>query len=333
MRVYADLRWPARSGIGVVQAEMLARLPAGIDIVDLGVKTRIGSPLSPWHLARSLRDLRARSGVFWSAGFMPPASSSVPSVVTVHDLTHLHHYTRLHAIYYQRVLRHLYLKCRNVICVSEYTRREFVEWSGFPAERAVTVYNGVSSALARGRGAKPLPFSYVLYVGNRRPHKNLRRLITGYARSKLPTNGIRLVLTGHPDGELERAAAAAGAPSTLYFAGDPDQEGIASLYGGAHMVAYPSLYEGFGLPILEAMMAGVPVLTSSVTSMPEVAGNAASLVDPTSIEDIVAALDRLAFDAELRQLLVARGYERVERFSWDASAGQVWEIVARAGEV
>jgi glycosyltransferase involved in cell wall biosynthesis len=261
---------------------------------------------------------------------MPPLRSKIPAVVTVHDLTHLHFYTKLHAAYYNSVLRLLYRRCRTIICVSGYTRQEFLEWSGMPPERVHTVHNGVSQQLFRCDGDFGLPFPYVFYPGNHRPYKNLDRLLKAYAISALPREGIHMVLTGEPDGTLRRQAADAGVEGLIHFVGAVSDQDLARLYRGAALVAFVSLYEGFGLPIIEAMAAGVPVLTSNVSAMPEVAGQAALLVDPTSTEEIVAGLERLAFDRQLRQQLVCLGRIQAVRFDWDHSAAQVWRIVAEA---
>src|ERR1700674_990097 len=106
--IYADLRWPDKTGIGVVKREMLRRVPGNIDIVDIHVKGPVASPLSPVSISRAMGRQRVRAGVFWSPGFMPPFVSAIPAVVTVHDLTHLHFYSQAHVAYYNWVLKRLY---------------------------------------------------------------------------------------------------------------------------------------------------------------------------------------------------------------------------------
>ena len=143
MKIYADLRWPDKTGIGVVKTELLRRVPNCFDVTDLKVATRIGSPWSTFALGFALRrSSGSRAGVFWSPGFIPPAAASVPAIVTVHDLLHLHYYSRFHVAYYNLLFRPLYRRCRAVVCDSDFTRNEFLEWSGFPAERCFTVHLG-----------------------------------------------------------------------------------------------------------------------------------------------------------------------------------------------
>lgn len=261
---------------------------------------------------------------------MPPLRSAIPAIVTVHDLTHLHYYTRLHAAYYELVLKFLYRRCRAVICVSEYTRQEFLAWSGVAPSRVFTVHNGVAHELFAGSGSFGLPFPYVFYPGNRRRHKNLERLVQAYARSALPRAGIHLVLSGDPDERLREWAARLGVEQRVCCVGQVTDADLARLYRGATLTAFVSLYEGFGLPILESMAAGVPVLVSNVSAMPEVAGNAALLVDPTSTEAITAGLERLCFDGPLREQLIQAGRIRAAGFDWGASAAKVWKIVTAA---
>lgn len=329
------------TGIGVMMESLLQRLRTGLKIMDLHVRGRIGSPFSPLSISRALTRAGARDGVFWSPGFMPPATACIPSVVTVHDLTHLHFYSRFHAAYYDWVLRPLYRKCSAIICVSEFTRQEFLSWSGCDADRVFTVYNGVSKSFRalqdegcamQEAGAQlplrsPVPFPYVFYPGNRRPHKNLARLIRAYSVSSLPAEGVHLLFTGPEDPGLLRIAAKAGVSEMVQFTGHVGQDALVRLYQYALLVAFISLYEGFGLPILEGMASGVPVLTSNCSCMPEIAGGAARLVDPYSIEDIAAGLDRLAGDSRERDRLIGLGRARAVQLSWDGAASLTWDII------
>ncbi len=328
LSVYSDLRWPLKTGIGNVMTAMVERKPSRMNLVGLQVKGGIGSPFSPFAISLALRRSAAdRDGVYWSAGFVPPAVMHIPSVVTVHDLTHLRFYSRFHSAYYNFYLKPLYRLCSAIICVSDYTRREFLEWSGMSPNKVSVVYNSVDRIYLENQEAAQLPYRYVLYPGNHRSYKNLQRLITAYAASVLPQRDIHLAMTGDVNQTLVEHARRAGVESRLHFLGRVNDEDLPKLYKGALFVAFVSLYEGFGLPIVEAMASGVAVLTSNVSAMPEVAGNAALMVDPYSIKDIAGALDRLAGDTVLRDELVARGREHVTRFDWDLSAQELWGII------
>jgi glycosyltransferase involved in cell wall biosynthesis len=327
--VFADRRWPEETGIGKVQAEIEARLPADLHIVDIAVRGRIGSPLSPLAISRSLTG-RGGKGVFFSAGFVPPLVTKLPSVVVVHDLTHRRFYGKAKRTYYDLVYRPLYRRCAAVICVSEYTRQEFIDWSGMPEDKVHLVYNG-TEPMFREDGVRHSPgYPYVFYGGNHRSYKNLDRLIRAYAASSLPGRGIRLVLTGNRNDELHAIAAELGVDRSVIFTGRLPSEQIPPLYRGALAVAYVSLFEGFGLPIVEAYACGVPVVTSNVSAMPEVAGGGALLVDPQSLDEIREGLDRITSDETLRQRLITNGRKRREDFDWGVSAQRLWELVKGA---
>lgn len=328
--VFSDLRWPLKTGIGNVLTELVARAPGNANVVNIAVQGGIGSPLSPLAISRALRQSQARDGIFWSAGFVPPAVSNMPSVVTVHDLTHLRFYSHLHKAYYALVFKPLYRRCSAIVCVSDYTRREFLAWSGMSATKVHVVPNGVGSAYAENQQTYDLPYRYVLYPGNHRSYKNLERLLAAFALSSLPRQGIHLVMTGAVNHSLMAQANGLGIASQLHFMGRVDDADLPKLYKGAMLVAFVSLYEGFGLPLVEAMASGVPVLTSNVSAMPEVAGDAALIVDPYSVEAIAKGLDALVQDEALRADLVGKGRQRVSCFDWDKAASALWSIVDHA---
>ena len=263
---------------------------------------------------------------------MPPAYSSLPTVVTVHDLTHLHYYSKLHAAYYNFVMKPLYRKCNAVICVSDFTRNEFLDWSGINSDRVFTIHNGIQIEPFRDGPKTDVPFPYVLYAGNRRGYKNLDRLLQSFAISDLPREGITLLLTGGPDKHLLELAASLHLHSQLRFTGPVNDRELAALYRGARFVAFVSLYEGFGLPILEAMAASVPVLTSRISAMPEVAGDAALMVDPTSVDEIADGMRRLHYEGATRERFKLAGDRNVKRFDWDRAATSTWSRIRASAD-
>jgi glycosyltransferase involved in cell wall biosynthesis len=324
--VYADLRWPVQTGIGNVMTACLQRAPQNARVETLGAAGRIGSPFSPMRISAALAR-KDREGVFWSPGFVPPAWGRRPSVVTVHDLTHLHFYSKLHRAYYDLLFRNMYRRCSAIICCSDYTRRELLAWSGIDPTRVHLVWHGVEPVFARNDETLGIDDPYVLYPGNRRGYKNLDRLLTAYAQSVLPRQGVCLLLTGSPDANLEALAQKLGVGSLVRFSGYVADEQMPKLYRGALFVAFISLYEGFGLPIVEAMASRVPVLTSNLSAMPEVAGKAALIVDPLSVSEIQKGMDRLAESSTFRQELIEAGIERATLFSWDQAAAAHWRLV------
>jgi glycosyltransferase involved in cell wall biosynthesis len=258
---------------------------------------------------------------------MPPLFGAERAVVFVHDLTHLRHYGRLRRIYYELVLKALYARCAAVICVSDHTRTEFLGWSKMDPGRVHVIKNGAPRHFAAKRKACEPPYKYVLYPGNHRPYKNLDRLVRAFAMSNIARRGIHLLLTGEDNPQLKRVIDACGVRDAVRFTGRVPSDRLPQFYRGAEAVVFVSLYEGFGLPILEAMASDVPVITSDVSAMPEVAGDAALLVDPKSVEAIAAALVRITSDQALRANLIGKGQRRLEQFDWDRSADRFWRIV------
>jgi glycosyltransferase involved in cell wall biosynthesis len=308
---------------------MVRHVPDTLELVALAPRGQIGSPFAPLDLTLAIARQR-RSTIFWNPGFVPPLAARIPSVVTVHDLTHLHYYGRARRTYYCNLLRPLYRRCDAIICVSEFTRNEFLEWSGIAEERVHVVRNDVDPVFTRRRDAPSVRDEYILFPGNRRGYKNVDRLVEAYARSTLPKRKVDLALTGAPTNALVARATRLDVADRLRFLGAVPDEDMPHVYRGALAVAFVSLYEGFGLPILEGFASDVPVITSDVSAMPEVAGDAAMLVKPTSIDEITVALDAVTTDGALRERLIAAGRRRLAEFSWQRSAAGLWQIIEQA---
>jgi glycosyltransferase involved in cell wall biosynthesis len=246
--------------------------------------------------------------------FRGPARSRVPFVVTVHDLAVVRHpelFTRWMRLYGAVALRRVVRSAARVIAVSEFTKREVIELVGVPQERVRVVPNAATESFAPvGPTAEG---EYVLAVGTLEPRKNLSRLAEATRRL-----GIELRVVGARGwGDVD-----VGGNGVRWLGELPDAD-VAALYRGALCLAYPSLYEGFGIPVLEAMRCGAPVVTSAGTAMAEVVGDAGELVEPRDSESIAAGIERaIARRAELG----ARGLERARRFTWEAAAASTVDV-------
>ena len=267
-----------------------------------------------------------------------------PAVVTIHDLIHIR-FARFHrpgAALYARTMAGLAAKrARVVIADSEATKRDVVELLRVRAEKVRVVPLGVSSAIhrvgaeatTRFREARSLPEGYVLYVGARKQHKNLELVLGAWAAMHA---GERppLVLSGPAWTASEPLAALAATlrvTDSVRFAGDlRDEHELSCLYSGASLLVQPSLAEGFGLPPLEAMACGVPVLASDAGSLPEVLGDAAEMLPPREPGAWAAAVARLRSDRSRREELVARGTTRAARYTWEATARATFTAYAEA---
>jgi glycosyltransferase involved in cell wall biosynthesis len=323
----ADYRWIGPHGIGRFASEIRQRLPA---LRPVPAFLPLLHPLEPVILTGVLCALRPL--VYFSPGFNPPLWSPGSVVFTIHDLIHLHvpaEASRAKQAYYRLVVRPATHRAYRVLTVSQYTQREIVEWTGLPAERVVVVGNGVGPAFTPVGVHHTPGYPYLFYVGNRKPHKNLTRLLQGFAHSGLRRD-IYLVLTGMPDAALSQQITALQLQDRVVYVGHLTEPELAAYYRGALALVCPSLYEGFGLSPLEAMACGTPVVTSSRTALPEVVGEAAVLVDPYDVEAIAWGVHRVVDDEGLRQALSHQGLARAQRFTWEQTAARVWQILQEA---
>ena len=242
--------------------------------------------------------------------FRGPLRSSVPFTVTLHDLGLVRHpelFPRWHRLSGRAGIARVARAADRVLAVSEFTKREAVELLGVPAERVTVIGNAVDPVFTPdGPSAEG---DYVLAVGTLEPRKNLRRVAEAASRI-----GAELRVVG---------ARGWGGVDTPGWLGEVPDEELAALYRGARVVAFPSLYEGFGLPVLEAMASGAPVVTSTGGATEEVAGGAAVLVDPLDVGSIAAGLEEAA---ARRDELSIRGLERASAYSWGGVADAVERV-------
>jgi len=327
MKLLVDERWFGNTGIGRYAFEILDRKPDGTQISHLRKNWKIKNPASPWLLGREINSRKA--DIFWSPGFMPPAHSKIPYAVTVHDLIHLHYGSFLQRIYYNEILLRLLRRAAVIFTDSEYSRNEILTWSRFPPELVRVIPLAASSSFCEMGDVHRPNYPYILYVGNRRVYKNIERLIKAFAIACKDTD-IRLVLSGIADPNLIELARRVGLGERLVFLGAIKDDDLPSIYRGALAVAYVSLYEGFGLPPLEAMACGTPVITSNVTSIPEVVGDQGLMVDPHDVDAIADGLLRLVDDPSLRAKLRLNGLERAKQFSWEKTAELTWRVLEEA---
>jgi glycosyltransferase involved in cell wall biosynthesis len=252
--------------------------------------------------------------LFWSPHYNVPVLPirAKKRVVTIHDACHLALGTFSEKIYARWIMKKALYGADQAITVSEFSKQQIQKYVGQKEIQAIHigvdrdrfVRQSISSALRR---KYQLPPKFILYVGNFKPHKNVEGLLHAFARVKLPGLGLVLVGNGTKIGVV------------------PDEE-LPIFYSMAEMLVFPSFYEGFGLPPLEAMSCGCPTVVSSAASLPEVCGDASLYFHPKNSEEMVDAIRRVATDLELRRALIRKGYERRERFHWEKTAQKHLEI-------
>jgi glycosyltransferase involved in cell wall biosynthesis len=290
---------------------------------------------------------RERVTLFHAPHYVLPPLVACPSVVTIHDCIHL-----MFPQYLANPLAHRYARVQialaarratRIMTVSESSKRDILRFVDVPADKIDVIHNayderfGTTPAdndVARVRERYQLAGPFVLYAGTVKPHKNLERLIEAFHLVRRQHSGdLTLVLIGDEISKyasLRRAVHRYQLHKHVRFLGYMPQDTLAVMYRLARVFVFPSLYEGFGLPPLEAMASGTPVVASNVSSLPEVAGDAALLVDPHDPAAIAAAIEAILGDAGLAERLRLKGLERARHFSWETSIRRVREIYAQS---
>lgn len=323
--ILVDGRWQGSHGIGRFSSEVLNRL-TGVTILREGPP-----PLSMRNLFwQSVYLMKNRSfRLFYTPGFNPPLISPLPFVFTIHDLIHLQFgqtAKMAKRLFYNTVIKRGAHQAAHIITVSQYSKQAIMDWAGLPAEKITVVDSGISPIFSV-HGTKHDPgYPYLLHVANNKPHKNASRLIEAFGTAKLDT-GIKLICTYPFTSSIMEIIRRHRLESRVLSCHNLTEQQLAAYYRGALGVAFPSLLEGFGLPVLEGMASDVPVLTSNITSLPEIAGDAAILVDPYDVAAIANGLETLVLDTTLRGSLIARGHERIKLYSWEKTALKVQEAL------
>lgn len=318
MTIYFDERWIGIHGIGRFATEVSLRCgftPQNIPGKPLGL-------LDPLRIRHSLSGRKIEH--YFSPGYNPPHGRPCSFSFTIHDLMLLdlpQLRTVAKTAYFELIVKPGIKNAAVVFTVSEYSRQRIIDWSGVDTEKIVRVGNGVESTYSaegnRWQHIRP----YILYVGNQRAHKNVEALIDAYARSTIGKD-YDLLLSGNFSDSVAERIMSNQLERRVHALGVVPEKMLPCLYRGASALLMPSKYEGFGLPLVEAMACGTPVLASDRTAIPEVCGEAALYFDPDDLESMVVALDQIN-DEPLMRRLKAAGLQRATAFRWDDVAQRV----------
>jgi glycosyltransferase involved in cell wall biosynthesis len=291
--------------------------------------------------------------------FSIPRNLPCPYVMTVHDvLEHMYgagEGSNVRRSLHFHLTRHVLKGAKRILAVSRFTKSEIEKLFAIPGQRIEVIYNAIDERFLRGHATEAdrqilaerylVTYPFLLYAGRISPHKNLVRIIEAFSALKAQLEkqsqfaDLKLIIIGdelskHPD--LRRTVIRSGVQNDVRFMGFIPIEMLRLFYDAAKVFVFPSLYEGFGLPPLEAMAQGTPVVTSNISSLPEVVGNAAVLVNPENVFEIMRGVQRVLVDPSVREKIRQRGYEQAKKFSWDASAQrilQVYKEVATGAQV
>lgn len=324
--ILADGRWQGNNGIGRFSTEILSRLQH-TDILGQGPKPLSGKNL--WWQIHQLYKQKNRYKVYFTPGFNPVLFSPLPYVLTICDLIHLKspgNYSLAKKAFYELFIKPAIKKSEKIITISNHSKENIIEWSGVPEEKVVNVSCGISQVFTH-TGKKHTPgYPYLLHVGCSKSHKNITRLLDAFSKAKID-NTIRLILTCTLTPELHLVLKKNKLENRVIFSKILTEEALAAYYRGAIALLFPSLIEGFGLPILEAMASGIPVMTSTTAAIPEVAGDAAIMVDPYDVAAMIDGIEEIVDNAIVRIHLIGKGFNRVKLFSWEKTATQVQQVL------
>ena len=357
---------PGRTGVGYYTEHLLQHLArevaaTGDEIVVVSnqpIDTEL--PLPPhvrvheghrfpvrigWMQMRAQRALDAvRPDVAHFTNGMMPIGSPVSTIVTVHDMS-LRLYPQCHPVrrlLLNRPLMHIAIRqAAAIVTVSDSARRDLLRFHGIPADRVSVVHEAASPAfrpitdrawLDRVRSRYGLPSRFVLYVGTIEPRKNLPRLMKAFAEARrrgLPHHLVCVGPYGWSSRDLAGRIDQLGIRDAVHFTGYAPFEDLPVIYNLGDFFVFPSLYEGFGLPVVEAMASGLPVITSNTSSLGEIAADAACTIDPTNTDAMADAMMNVATDEALRRDLSDRGLLRAQAFSWTQTAKEMLAVYHR----
>jgi len=334
-----------RFALLVSPSAVVSDVVGAADMDRIVVRSRLGRVPLPLAMSRALVGTRLNLvHVQFAAPFFCPTRI----VVTVHDVMferHPEYFAPAMLAQLRARVPSTVRRASAVLTVSEFSKRDIVERFHVPPQKVVVAYNGVdpmyqplhdAARLAAVRARYGTGERFLLFVGALKPNKNLKRVVEAYVRlRRADALRHRLVLVGAGDGSDDATFASirgSGYAGDIIFTGHVSDEDVVSLYNAAEVFVHPSLFEGFGLPPLEAMACGTPVITSNTTALPEVVGEAAVQVDPLDVEALAGALARVTGDAGLRGELRARGLERAGQFTWEKTARQTLRVYHEAAK-
>lgn len=311
-KVIFDTRWFGEHGIGRFATEVYDE-----DFFQ-PIKLK-GNPVSIFDVIKLTIYLFFNKNFFFSPGFNAPFFFLHRTAITIHDLNHIDvdaNTSFLKKLYYNIVLKRACRKAALIFTVSEFSKGRIVDWSGINPDKVKVVYNGVSSAFHQDVQPYLPGFPYIFIVGNRKLHKNEDRALRAFAQANIDKN-IHVLFSGKPSDQLVNTAKELQIEDRVKFLGRLSEDELASTYKGALCLLFPSLYEGFGLPVIEAMACGTPVITSNTTSLNEICQGAGFLVDPSNVELITKKIEESINNPILATDNVRKGFNRAKDFSWN----------------
>ncbi len=362
MRIAIDARMILHSGIGTYTRNLITNIP-DIDKSNTYILLGKNEELSKYAQKPNVSITEFHSPIYsiseqaieplklWNIEFLHCPHYNIPviyegeMIVTVHDLIHLifPQFLKHKAAYFyaKSLFKLIAIRAKKIIAVSENTKADIVNYLGIKEDKVVVIYNGVSEIFKKDasreeceklRDKLNLHARYILNVSNMKKHKNIETLIKAY--SKLRKRGIeqKLLLVGGKKErirELQVYAEQFNVSEDVICIQNIDFEDLPDLYQICDVFVFPSLYEGFGLPLVEAMASRVPVVTSNVSSIPEVVGNAGITIEPSDADSLAEAIEKVISDSNMRENMIKMGIKQIEKFNWENTTRKTLDVYKR----
>ena len=278
--------------------------------------------------------------LFWSPDGLCNLRTDIPQVITIHDL-HFEHYPedspKLVSWYYRYYYPKFAEKAQHILTVSEYSKQDLVQSYGITPKKISVVYNGVSSQFKKVSeeiqqqikieysNGKP----YFIFVGSIHPRKNVERLLKAFDIFYKRNNGFHLLIVGSNMWRNQTLSIPKGIKNAVSFTGHVQVKTLTQLMSSAFSLVYPPYFEGFGIPLVEAMKTGIPIVSSNQTCLPEIAGDAALYFDPFNELDMAEKMEKISTESSLREELIEKGKIKGDSYSWDQAAKKTWETLEK----
>lgn len=289
-----------------------------------------------WHKIRlPLALIKHKPDVFLAPAYQIPAFAPHKSIGVIHDLASIKFpkaYSKRELLFQKTALINISRKAQKIVCVSNSTKDDLEKYLPATRDRVEVIYPGINETIKRKTGTDVLGLKskYFLVLGRLEKRKNTENIIGAFAKLKKMGFAHKLVLVGKPGygfRDIELAIKLSVFTKDIVTPGYLSDTMVNDLLNGAEALVYPSLYEGFGLPALEAMQVGTPVITSCLSSLPEITGKAAILVDPKSQDEIYEAMKSITTNSTQRTRLIEEGFQQAEKFSWEKTANQYLKLM------
>ena len=319
-KIVFDRRWLGKHGIGRFASEILSRINFSN---SLNIRCKPTGIFDVFFLTFYM--LIRRNTIVFSPGYNVPLLFLNRYIFFVHDLNHIDidsNSSLLKRAYYNFLIKRACRKALLIFTISNFTKNRICDWAGVSVSKVINISAGVSPEFCLTVNPAKFDFKYFLCVSNRKLHKNEFRLVEAFSKIKLRYD-MKLIFTGHSNIELKNHISRFNLEDSILFVGDVTDNDLASLYKGAESLVFISLYEGFGLPVVEAMRCGTAVIASNIPPIAEISNDSALLVNPFSISDIECAMERMLIDHKFRHELILKGLENSSNFKWENVANKI----------